>query len=75
MELKNPFTNQNYKNAIKQYKYDRSNKEQLFKFKERSIVNFAMDTDEVYMTTKLAGEKTFFYHLIKAITEEQETLQ
>lgn len=60
MELKNSFTNQNYKNAIKQYKYDRSNKEQIFKFKERSIVNFAMDTDEVYMTTKLAGEKTFF---------------
>src|SRR5690554_6250407 len=48
MELKNSFTNQNYKNAIKQYKYDRSNKEQIFKFKERSIVNFAMDTDEVY---------------------------
>jgi len=60
MELKNSFTNQNYKNAIKQYKYDRSNKEQIFKFKERSIVNFAMDTDEVYMTTKLAGDKTFF---------------
>lgn len=60
MELKNPFTNQNYKNAIKQYKYYRSNKEQLFRFKERAIVNFAMDTDEVYMTTKLAGEKTFF---------------
>ncbi|MTI66596.1 MAG: type I restriction endonuclease subunit R [Firmicutes bacterium] len=60
MELKNSFTNQTYKNAIKQYKYDRSNKEQIFKFKERSIVNFAMDTDEVYMTTKLAGEKTFF---------------
>ncbi|MBS4535190.1 type I restriction endonuclease subunit R [Clostridium sp. D2Q-14] len=60
MELKNSFTNQNCKNAIKKYKYDRSNKEQIFKFKERSIVNFAMDTDEVYMTTKLAGEKTFF---------------
>lgn len=60
MELKNSFTNQNYKNAIKQYKYDRSNKEQLFKFKERVIVNFAMDTEEVYMTTKLAEEKTFF---------------
>lgn len=60
MELKNLFTNQNYKNAIKQYKYYRSNKEQLFRFKERAIVNFAMDTDEVYMTTKLAGEKTFF---------------
>lgn len=60
MELKNSFTNQTYKNAIKQYKQTRSNREQIFKFKERSIVNFAVDTDEVYMTTKLAGEKTSF---------------
>ncbi|MBG0765495.1 MAG: hypothetical protein H0S78_11590, partial [Tissierellales bacterium] len=35
MELKNSFTGQTYKDAIKQYKSDRSNKEQLFKFKER----------------------------------------
>jgi type I restriction enzyme R subunit len=60
IELKNSFTGQTYKNAIKQYKNDRSNKEQLFKFKERVIVNFAMDTDEVYMTTKLNGKDTVF---------------
>ena len=51
MELKNAFTGQTYKQAIKQYKNDRSHTEQLFRFKERSIVNFAMDTDEAYMTT------------------------
>lgn len=60
MELKNAFTGQTYKNAIKQYKEDRSNTEQLFRFKERTIVNFAMDTDEAYMTTKLNGPNTVF---------------
>lgn len=60
LELKNSLTNQTYKNAIQQYKKDRSNREQLFKFKERAIVNFAVDTDEVYMTTKLEGKDTNF---------------
>lgn len=60
MELKNSFTGQTYKNAIYQYKNNRSGKEQLFKFKERAIVNFAIDTDEAYMTTRLNGESTRF---------------
>jgi type I restriction enzyme R subunit len=60
MELKNSFTGQTYKDAIKQYKNDRSNKEQLFKFKERSVVNFAVDTDQVYMATRLKGKNTSF---------------
>jgi type I restriction enzyme R subunit len=60
MELKNSFTGQTYKDAIKQYKNDRSNKEQLFKFKERAVVNFAVDTDQVYMTTRLKGKNTSF---------------
>ncbi len=60
MELKNAFTNQTYKNAIKQYKEDRDKNHQLFRFKERAIVNFAVDTDEAYMTTKLNGKNTYF---------------
>ncbi|MDW7668091.1 MAG: type I restriction endonuclease [Bacillota bacterium] len=60
MELKNSFTGQTYRDAIKQYKNDRSNKEQLFKFKERAIVNFAIDTDQVYMATRLKGKNTSF---------------
>jgi type I restriction enzyme R subunit len=60
MELKNPFTGQTYRHAIKQYKENRSYTEQLFKFKERSIVNFAIDSDEAYMTTRLADANTFF---------------
>ncbi len=60
MELKNQDTGQNYKNAINQYKYTRSPNEKLFRFKQRSIVNFAMDKDEIYMTTELNDEDTFF---------------
>lgn len=67
MELKNAFTGQTYKNAIKQYKNSRSNTEQLFRFKERSIVNFAIDTDEAYMTTKLNDEKTVFLTFNKGV--------
>ena len=60
MELKTDFT-QNVHDAIKQYKYDRPAKgEALFEFKRRALVHFAVSTDEVYMTTKLAGAKTFF---------------
>lgn len=59
-ELKNPFSGQNYKNAIHQFMTDRSPKELLFKFKQRVIVCFAMDTDECYMTTKLNNEGTYF---------------
>ena len=60
MELKNAFTGQTYKNAIRQYRNDRDKNNQLFRFKERAIVNFAMDTDEAYMTTRLNGNKTYF---------------
>jgi len=60
MELKNAFSGQTYKNAIKQYKEDRDKNNQIFRFKERAIVNFAIDTDEAYMTTKLNGPNTIF---------------
>ncbi len=59
MELKNHFTGQNVKHAIKQYQYDRDPKEPLFRF-GRCMVHFAVDPDLVYMTTKLAKGNTFF---------------
>ena len=59
-ELKNAFTGQTYRNAIQQYKTQRSGTEKLFAFKQRTIVNFAMDTDEAYMTTRLSGPQTVF---------------
>lgn len=60
MELKNQFTGQNVFNAIRQFKEDRDPKEKLFGFNERVLVYFAVDTDEVYMTTQLKKDKTFF---------------
>jgi type I restriction enzyme R subunit len=64
-ELKNAFTGQNYQHAINQYRKDRSPSELLFQFKKRALVNFAVDTDEAYMTTKVRGDKTFFLPLNK----------
>ena len=60
MELKNQFTGQSAKNAKRQYATTRDNRELLFAFKKRALVHFAVDPDEVYMTTKLDGGKTFW---------------
>ena len=59
-ELKNPWTGQNWRHAMKQYREDRNPHAPLFAFKQRSLVHFAVDPDEVHMTTRLAGSKTFF---------------
>lgn len=60
IELKNAWTGQTARvNAIKQYKEDRDVKQPLLNF-GRCLVHFAVDTDEVYMCTKLAGDKSFF---------------
>lgn len=65
-ELKTDLT-QNIKDAIVQYKKDRLPKdpktkevEPLLQFKRRALVHFAVSTDEVFMTTKLDGDKTYF---------------
>lgn len=59
-ELKANTAGQNYHDAIYQYRTDRDPKTRLFRFKAGSLVNFAMDLEEVYMTTKLDGPATFF---------------
>lgn len=59
LELKNLLTGQNVKDAIEQYKTDRSSREELFRF-ERCLVHFAVDTELVYMTTHLEDAKTWF---------------
>jgi type I restriction enzyme R subunit len=59
-ELKNPGTGQTWRNAVRQYKEDRNPRAPLFEFKQRALVHFAADPDEVRMTTRLAGGKTFF---------------
>lgn len=60
IELKNPLTGQTYKNAIDQYKNDRSPREVLLTFKKRAIVHFAVDTEQVWMTTWLRKQDTVF---------------
>lgn len=60
MELKNHWTGQNAKvHGQNQYKYKRDITQPLLSF-GRCIVHFAVDTEEVYMTTKLDGANTFF---------------
>jgi type I restriction enzyme R subunit len=60
IELKNQFTGQTAENAKRQYRYDRDYKELLFQFKKRALVHFAVDTDVVFMTTRLNGAKTYY---------------
>ena len=60
IELKNHWTGQNAKvHGVQQYKYKRDIAQPLLNF-GRCIVHFAVDTDEIYMTTKLDGANTFF---------------
>ena len=59
-ELKCNTAGQSYQDAIYQFRTERSPKTRLFLFKAGTLVNFAMDLEEVYMTTRLAGDATFF---------------
>lgn len=60
LELKNEETGQNHIDAIKQYMMNRDVKgEKLLEFK-RSLVHFAVGTEQVFMTTKLDGLNTVF---------------
>ncbi|WP_367111940.1 type I restriction endonuclease subunit R [uncultured Psychrobacter sp.] len=66
MELKSEFK-QAVQNAITQYKRTRLPKdpatkkpEPLLTFKRGALVHFAVSQYEVYMTTKLAGDSTYF---------------
>ncbi len=57
-ELKNPLTGQDVHHAIRQYREDRKPTELLFA--KRAVVHFAVDPDEVYLTTRLEGRGTRF---------------
>lgn len=59
-ELKCNAAGQSYEDAIYQYRTDRNPKTRLFLFKAGALVNFAMDLEQVYMTTKLEKNATFF---------------
>ena len=59
-ELKNPLTGQRVEDARRQYCENRNPREPIFRFKRRSLVHFAVDTEWVSMTTRLAGAATRF---------------
>ncbi len=66
LELKTDFT-QSVEAAKAQYRADRNPKcaqngrmEPLLTFRRGAVVHFAMSDSEVYMTTKLAGDSTWF---------------
>ena len=61
LEVKNRLTGQNIKHAENQYRRDRSPAgEALLTFKRGAIVHFAVDQDNVSMTTRLMNSKTRF---------------
>ncbi len=57
-ELKNPLTHQDVHHAIRQYREDRKPTELLFA--KRAVVHFAVDPDQVFLTTRLEGSRTRF---------------
>ncbi|MBZ4024071.1 DEAD/DEAH box helicase [Rhodobacter sp. TJ_12] len=61
LEVKNLLTGQNVKHAETQYRKDRAPAgEPLLTFKRGAIVHFALDQDNVSMTTRLMNGKTRF---------------
>ena len=74
LELKNQFTGQNTSNAKKQYNTTRDNKELLFAFKKRALVHFAVDDEEVYMTTRIDGDRTYWLPFNKGYNHGQGNL-
>lgn len=58
-ELKNNYMGQTYENAIRQYQTDRNPKELLLQ-KKRCAVHFAVDDQQVWMCTALAGKDSWF---------------
>jgi type I restriction enzyme R subunit len=57
-ELKNPLTHQSAADAMKQYQSDRVPSDLIFR--RRALVHFAVDPNQVYMSTRLAGVDTVF---------------
>ena len=60
VELKNRLTGQSVAHAMRQYRRDRDPRAPIFAFKCRTLAHFAVDTECVRMTTRLAGNATHF---------------
>lgn len=59
-ELKCNTSNQNIKDAVNQYMNERDSSTRLFMYKKGVLASFAMDLNEVELTTRLNGKSTFF---------------
>lgn len=69
IELKNAWTGQTARyHGQKQYRDGRDATQPLLQF-GRALVHMAVDTDEVFMTTKLAGSETYFLPFNKGHNE------
>ncbi|MBE6494273.1 MAG: type I restriction endonuclease subunit R [Methanosphaera stadtmanae] len=69
IELKSNASGQTYEDAIEQFRNDRNPKNRLFLFKSGCLIFFAMDFNEVHMTTKLNRKKTHFLPFNKGVGE------
>lgn len=74
LELKNQLTGQNVQHAVHQYKTDRLPNDKLFSFK-RALVHFAVDNNQVFMTTKIDGMATYFLPFNKGTNNGAENPQ
>jgi len=59
-ELKNPATGQDVTDAVRQYRRDRNPKGEPFLAFGRCLAHFAVDWNQVQVTTKLEGLATYF---------------
>lgn len=70
IELKNELTNQDQDDAIEQYRIDRKvDGEKLLEFK-RCLAHFAVSTEQVFVTSRLANENTHFLPFNKTYNNE-----
>lgn len=72
-ELKSEFSGQNFRDAIDQYSHSRDPNNRLFKFKSGTVVNFAIDLNNVYMTTRLDWDNTRFLPFNRGCGEGVQT--
>lgn len=59
-ELKYEPEGSTWQDAVSQWTFERDQNNRLVEFQVGTIVNFAMDDQECYMTTRIAGEETRF---------------
>jgi type I restriction enzyme, R subunit len=70
-ELKDQFSKQTVEDAQKQY-MKRNTDERIFQFKNGAIVHFAVDYDDIFMTTKLKNQDTVFLPFNKPEIEDKK---